>query len=45
MFDVTPESHALLSLFIMAVAFLIAQIITHPAEEPAPVPHPVTKEA
>ena len=45
MFDVTPESHALLSLFIMAVAFLVAQIITHPAEEPALEQQPVTKEA
>ena len=36
MFNVTPETHALLCLFIMTVAFLIAQIITHPDTTPEP---------
>lgn len=34
MFEVTLENHVLLSLFIISVAFLIAQIITHPDEAP-----------
>lgn len=35
MFHVTPETYPLLCLLIMAVAFLVAQIITHPDEGPA----------
>jgi|GEM_PF-4691856 len=33
MFNLTPDTHFLLSLFICVVAFLIAQIITHPDTE------------
>ncbi len=33
MFSVTPETHFLLSLFICVIAFLVAQIITHPDVE------------
>lgn len=34
MFQVTPETYPLLCFLIMAIAFLVAQIITHPDEGP-----------
>lgn len=35
LFQVTPETHALLCLLIMAVAFIIAQCIAQPDPTPA----------
>ncbi|MBP2017393.1 hypothetical protein J2Z79_000776 [Symbiobacterium terraclitae] len=38
LFQVTPETHALICLLIMAVAFIIAQYIGLPDPSPAPRP-------
>lgn len=34
MFNVTPETYGLLSLLIMVVSFLVAQIMSHPDPKP-----------
>jgi len=36
LFQVTPETHSLLCLLIMAVAFIVAQCIAEPDPSPAP---------